>query len=135
MPPRGGRGGGGGPRGGMGGGPRGGMGGMPPGMGGRPRSGMGGMPPGMGGAPRGRGCSPIGTIIGLVVVAIIIFSSVISSLPPIVWVALAVVALVAIILVYKYKSDRAKAAETQKILETDLGKAPSGLSDLEDKYQ
>ena len=94
--------------------------------------GMGGMRP-----PVRRGHSPFGSLIGIIVVVIIILSSLISSLPPILWGGLAVVAVVAIVLFYKYKSDRAKAAETQRILDTDLGSAGSSstVSDLEDKYK
>lgn len=137
MPPRGGPG---------GGGPRGGMGGM----GGAPRRPVGGSMGGMGGAPRRpvggmggmrppvrRGGSPLGGIISAVVVVVILLSALISSLSPVVWIALGVIVLVAVVLFYKYKSDRAKAEETQRILDTDLGSAGSSstVSDLENKYK
>lgn len=108
----------------------GGMGGRPPGGMGMGGMGMGGMRP-----PVRRGGSPLGSLIGLVAIAIIVLASLISSLDPIVWIAVAVVAVVGIGLFYKYKSDRAKAEETQRILDTDLGKAGSSVSDLEDKYK
>lgn len=90
---------------------------------------------GMGGRPPMRGGSPLGGLIALVLISIVVLGSLISSMSPVVWISLTVVALVAIFLFYKYKSDRAKAEETQRILDTDLGRAPSAADDLESKYK
>lgn len=83
-----------------------------------------------------------GSIFAYVIVFIIIFfSMVISALgDSLLWIlgGLCVAAIVGMLLAYKYKKDRAEAAETERLLNTDLEKLGSSTSELEDlasKYE
>lgn len=94
----------------------------------------------IGGAPMGGHHSP-NPIFTLVIVGIMLIAGAITALgDDILWIVLVigVVAIVGMILNYKYKTDRAEATETEKMLNIDLDKVGTTSREVEnlaDKYK